>query len=102
MEHWSDREKKIARRVFEAALMAELDEVIADFKARVAAIAEPEDMWSLEGHLSRAKREIESKYDYRYSQLLYVFGRLVREGRIHDLLGLDEGKLAIIRNIVAL
>jgi hypothetical protein len=37
MEHWSEREKKIARRVFEGALAAELAEVMADFKANHAA-----------------------------------------------------------------
>jgi hypothetical protein len=42
---WSEAEKKLARRAFEAALVAELAEVIADFKARAAAVVAPEDRW---------------------------------------------------------
>ncbi len=104
MEHWSDREKKIARRVFEATLAAELAQVMADFKAKAAAVSEPDDMWSIQEHLFHTRREIDQKYDYRYSQLLFVFGRLVREGRIQeaDLAGLSEDKLAVIRRIVSL
>ncbi len=84
METWSDREKKLARRVFDAALVAELADVMADFKARAAAAAKPDDMWSIQEHLHRKRREIDEKYDYRYSQLLFVFGRLIREGRIQE------------------
>jgi hypothetical protein len=104
MENWSDREKKIARRVFEAALTAELAEVMADFKAKAAAAIEPDDMWSIQEHLFHTRREIDQKYDYRYSQLLLVFGRLVREGRVQeaDLAGLSEDKLAAIRRITSL
>ena len=47
MENWSDREKKIARRVFEAALTAELAEVMADFKAKAAAASEPASLETL-------------------------------------------------------
>jgi hypothetical protein len=32
MEKWSETERKLARRVFEAALVAELAEVMADFR----------------------------------------------------------------------
>lgn len=104
METWSDREKKLARRVFDAALVAELTEVMADFKARAAAAAEPDDMWSIQEHLFHKRREIDEKYDYHYSQLLFVFGRLVREGRIQEaeLSGLSDDKLDVIRRIASL
>jgi hypothetical protein len=59
MEHWSDREKKIASRVFEGALAAELAEVLADFKARAAAAIAPDDMWSIHERLFHTKREID-------------------------------------------
>jgi len=79
---WSEREKKLARRLFEAALKAELAEVIAEFKDRAADVAKPDDMWLLEEYLRSRRRSIDEKYDYRYSQLLHVFGILVREGRV--------------------
>jgi len=104
MENWSDREKKIARRVFEAALHRELAEVMAEFKFRAAGAKEPEDMWAVQEYIAQARRDIDSKYDYRYSQLDLVFGRLLRERRIEELelKGLAEEKLAYIRHVASL
>lgn len=101
---WSESEKKLARRVFEAGLAAELAEVMAELKARAAAAAAPDDLWDIEDYLHRTRREIDQKYDYRYSQLSFVFGRLLREGRIQeaDLAGLSEDKLSSIRRIASL
>lgn len=98
---WSQAEKKLARRVFEAALDRELAAVMAEFKQRAARASGPQEMWDVEDYLSAARREIDSKYDYRYSQLSLVFGRLLREGRIDEdeLNGLSEDKLAHIRLI---
>ncbi|MEJ8840727.1 hypothetical protein [Ramlibacter sp. AN1133] len=98
-EKWTDREKKIARRVFDGAVAEELASTIADFKARAAAVNEPEDMWALEQYLRDRRRDIDRKYDYRYSQLIWVFGQLLREGRIREeqLAGLSEEKLNDIR-----
>jgi hypothetical protein len=98
-ENWSDREKKIARGVYEAALADELASTLSDFKSRVAALTAPQDMWDLEQYLRERRREIDWKYDYRYSQLIRVFGLLFREGRIREeqLVGLSERKLHAIR-----
>ena len=103
-DRWSAHEKKIARRVFEQALSVELAQTIAEFKSRAAAIAGPDDMWPLEEFLQRRRREIDVKYDYRYSQLRVVFGLLLREGRISEdaLAGLSEDKLAAIRRVAEL
>lgn len=104
LTNWSALEKRIARRVFEAALKRELADIMAEFKRRAATAKEPEDMWSVEQFLATARRDIDSKYDYRYSQLELVFGRLLREGRIGegDLQGLSEDKLAYIRRVASL
>jgi hypothetical protein len=101
---WSAAEKKLAHRVFEAALTAELAEIMTDFKARAAAITEPHEMWPLREYLERKQREIDRKYDYRYSQLLFVFGQLIREGRAQEaqLAGLSEEKLGYIRRSASL
>ena len=98
-EKWSEREKKIARDVFDAAVADELASTLADFKSRAAALADPHDMWALEDYLRERRRDIDQKYDYRYSQLIRVFGQLLREGRIRDeqLVGLSERKLDAIR-----
>ena len=61
-------------------------------------------MWSLEQHLRGKRHEIDEKYDYRYSQLPVVFGRLLREGRIVEsqLMGLAEDKLSCVRRVASL
>jgi hypothetical protein len=101
---WNASEKKIARRVFDAALHRELDEVMRTFKSMAANATEPDDMWSTEEFLSKARHEIDRKYDYRYSQLEVVFGVLLREGRIstEDLSGLSEEKMNHILRIASL
>ncbi len=103
-EHWSPAEKRLARKVFEAAVGAELGEIVADFKRRAAAVASPDEMWELGDSLARIRREFDTKYDYRYSMLTIVLGRLVREGRvsIEQLQGLSEDKLLKIGRIVSL
>jgi hypothetical protein len=100
---WSAAEKQLARSVFEAALTAELAETMAEFKAKAAAVAEPQQMWALQQYLERKQREIDRKYDYRYSQLPWVFGQLVSEGRIQEteLAGLSEEKLDSIRRVAS-
>ncbi|OGB53154.1 MAG: hypothetical protein A2503_02635 [Burkholderiales bacterium RIFOXYD12_FULL_59_19] len=101
---WKDSEKKIARRVFEAALQSELADIMATFKALAANAKEPEDMWKIQAFLAHAQRDIDGKYDYRYSQLELVFGRLLREKRIYeqDLNGIADEKLANILRIAEL
>jgi len=49
--------------------------------------------------LTRRRKEIDAKYEFKYSVLLLVFGDLVREGRItlDELHGLAEDKLCIVR-----
>ncbi|OGB33945.1 MAG: hypothetical protein A3F78_14070 [Burkholderiales bacterium RIFCSPLOWO2_12_FULL_61_40] len=101
---WSESEKKLSRRVFEAALQAELADITAKFKAKAAAVTTPDEMWAVREFLAKHQREIEQKYDYRYSQLILALARLVREGRIAEeqLHGLSEEKLSYIRHMVSL
>lgn len=81
---WPDSERKIERRVFETALQQELAEIISVFKDKAAHAKGPDDMWAVENWLSRQRREIDAKYDFRYSQRIVVFGKLLRENRITE------------------
>jgi hypothetical protein len=101
---WSPAEKKHARALFEQVLERELAERIAQFKALSASAKTADDMWSIRRHLEHSERELERKYDYRYSQLLFVFGRLLREGRVtvDQLAFLSEEKLDVIDRIASL
>lgn len=97
---WSRSEKIIARTAFDAALGRELHEVIQETKQRVNQINESADLWDLEHYLTQRRKEIDRKYDYRYSQLTHVFGRLLHEKRLseEELRGLREDKLKLIRS----
>jgi hypothetical protein len=54
----------------------------------------------LEHYLTERRKEIDRKYDYRYSQLTQVFGKLLHESRLseEELTGLGEDKLKLIRS----
>jgi Photoprotection regulator fluorescence recovery protein len=97
---WSRSEKSIARTVFDAALGRELHELIQQTQRMASQIQRSSDLWHLE-HLTQRRKEIDRKYDYRYSQLTHVFGRLLYEKRLREeeLRGLREDKLKAIRSV---
>lgn len=101
---WSDAERRIARQVFEQALQAELAEAVLDFQRRAAAVESAEAMWALAEAVQRRRRDIDAKYDFRYSQLLVVFARLVREGRVarDALAGLRDDKQDFLNRLLSL
>jgi hypothetical protein len=63
-------------------------------------IQQSSDLWDLEHYLTQCRKEIDRKYDYRYSQLTQVFWRLLYEKRLREeeLRGLREDKLKPIRS----
>jgi hypothetical protein len=97
---WSRSEKVTARTAFDAALGREFHEVIQEAKKMASQIQQSSDLWDLEHYLTQRRKEIDRKYDYRYSQLTHVFGRLLYEKRLReeDLRGLHEDKLKPIRS----
>jgi hypothetical protein len=54
----------------------------------------------LQEYLTQRRKEIDRKYDYRYSHLTQVFGRLLHETRVseEELRGFSEDKLKTIRS----
>jgi hypothetical protein len=98
---WSKSEKTIARTAFDAALGRELHEVIQEVKRMANEIQESSDLWDLEHHLTKRRKQIDRKYDYRYSQLTLLLGRLLYENRLseEDLRGLREDKTKSIRSL---
>lgn len=100
---WSPSEKKIVRTAFDTALESALAKVTAEFKRKANAASTPSEMWEIEDYLRQRRREIDELFDYRYSQLLFVFARLIRESHLDEslLAGLSEEKLEIIRSFLA-
>src|ERR1700726_3745588 len=97
---WSRSEKTIARTAFDAALGRELHEVIQEAK-KMASQIQSSDLWDLEHYLTERRKEIDRVYDYRYSRLTHVFGKLLYEKRLREeeLRGLQEDKLNSIRSV---
>lgn len=100
---WSPSEKAVAHRAFDLALQKELSAIVREAKERAARASQAADLWELESWLGKRRRQIDSKYDFRYSVLPLVFGGLLREGNIseEDLRGLGEEKLEAIRHIAS-
>jgi photoprotection regulator FRP-like protein len=97
---WSRPEKAIARTAFDAALGRELHEVIQEAKRMANGIQKSSDLWDLEHHLTKRRKEIDRKYDFRSSRLTDVLGRLLYENRLRgeDLRALREEKMKSIRS----
>jgi hypothetical protein len=99
-EHnWSRPERAIARKVFDAALRRELQEVMRAAKETANKIKEPADVWELERYLTQRRKDIDQRYEFRSSRLTQVFGMLLCERRIREeeLRGLGEDKRKAIR-----
>ncbi len=101
---WSKTEKQIAKRAFDAALQKEYAELLRQTCEMASRMEEGDDLWRLHDFLTDKRREIDEKYDYRYSQLIFVFARLIHQGwlSLEELEGLAEDKLARIGQILAL
>ena len=69
-------------------------------KQIAANVEQPSDLWKLEAYLTHSRKEIDRKYDYRYSVLPHVFGNLIWEGRLseEELRGLRQDKLERVRS----
>lgn len=100
---WSPAEKKIARRAFDAALETRLAALVADFKLKASAVTTASELWEIEDYLREQRREIDTIFDYRYSQLSMVFAHLIRRGWLDEsrLDGLSEDKREDIRRILS-
>jgi len=97
---WSRSEKAIARKAFDAALKRELQELMQEAKEIAGQIKQPSDLWDLQEYLTQRRKEIDRKYDYRYSHLTQVLGRLLYETRIseEELRGFSKDKLKTIHS----
>ena len=97
---WTKSQKEQARRLFDLALSREYDMLISTINSME--IKTPDDVWELYEMLRKKRKEINSKYDYRYSQLIFVFAQLVRGGylSIEELEVIGKEKQKRIENIV--
>ncbi len=97
---WSKTEKEVAKRAYNEAYEEECKVVVARVKDLMAHLPEPRAVWVIHDFLSQRRREMDKKYDYRYSVLPSVFARLIREGWLsfEKLEGLSEDKIQVIKS----
>lgn len=99
---WSKAEKACARQAFDRAYMREMQMIQETLQERVQQAVTPRDIWAVHDFLSEKRKEIDEKYNYRYSRIIFVFARLIGEGFLDeaDLSGLDSEKQLIIQKLV--
>jgi photoprotection regulator FRP-like protein len=81
---WSPGEKRAARSAFKAALARECATIRHEVEAMLKRSSDPMEIWSVHDYLSRKRRQIDQKYDYRYSVLTSVLGQLLAEGWVAE------------------
>ena len=99
---WSKTEKKIARAAFEKAYERECFDFVEKIRFEAEKLSKPDDIWRLHDFMSKKIKEIGEKYDYRYSVLILVLARLIKEQWLDykDLKGLAETKIERIESLI--
>ena len=98
---WTNEEKKVARKAFDNAYQREMDDIKSLLLNKVSKIKTNEDIWTILDLLLEKRKTVDSKYDYRYSQLIIVFSRLLSEGYLkeEDISELAEEKRELIKKL---
>ena len=93
---WTDSEKKIARSAFDNAYEREIEALLKQVQEQASTVVDLDNLWQLHDFLSAKRYEVEGKYDFQYSVLLFVFAGLIKDGWLHlnELEGLDKDKLS--------
>lgn len=101
---WSPSQKKAARAAYDLALERELKAIRREAEAILQKSADDRAVWRLHDYLSKKRREVGEKYDYRYSVLILVFNRLVSDGwlALDELSGIGSEKVEVIKHLVSL
>lgn len=99
--NWSSDEKKVARKAFDNAYQREMDNIKSSLMDKVSQIKTNADIWVIDDFLSEKRKIVDSKYDYRYSQLIKVFSRLLSEGYLkeEDISELAAEKREVIKKL---
>lgn len=94
----SATEEKIAEQALQKAYEREISALINDIRDRANSLNEIEDLWDLHDLLSTKRYEIDGKYAYNSSSMVFDFANLVKEKwlTLEDLQGLPSEILSKI------
>jgi|APDOM4702015248_1054824.scaffolds.fasta_scaffold319113_2 hypothetical protein len=95
---WTQEEQKVAETAFKTAYEREVAALLQEVRTRADSVTALDEAWSLHDFLSARRFEIDGKYDFNYSELLFVFARLVKDGwlSIQELESLEPTKISKI------
>ena len=95
---WSKAEEIIAKQALQTAYTRETTALITSVRDEASSITKLEDLWYLHDLLSTKRYEIDGKYAYDASSVVFDFASLVKEGwlTLEDLKGLNQTILSKI------
>lgn len=98
-KRWSPQEEKIAQEAFNKAYEREIAALIQEVEQRAKQAEAPEDLWRLHDLLSAKRHEIDGKYHYDSSTILFILAELVQGGwlKLQELQGLENDKVSKIK-----
>jgi hypothetical protein len=99
-ETWAPNEKKLARIAFDKAFERQCTAITQEARRMLETMTAPSEIFRVQEYLTEQRKILDGLYDYRYSRLLGVFGRLLSDGwlREGDLHGLQPEKIAKIKH----
>jgi len=100
-EIWSKAEKKVARKIFDEAFERENGIIIEKIRELASKANSYEDILAIRKYINSSIKSLNQTYDYRYSQLINVFGLLLATGMIseNELNSFSRDKADMIKNI---
>lgn len=98
-ETWAPTEKKLARIAFDRAFERQCMAITEEARRMLETTTAPSEIFRIQEYLTEQRKIVDGLYDYRYSRLVRVFGRLLSDGwlREGDLQGLQPEKIAKIK-----
>jgi hypothetical protein len=98
-KQWSSQEEEIAQEAFNKAYEREITALMQEVERQAKKVEAPEDLWHLHDLLSAKRHEIDGKYHYDTSTLLFILAELVQGGwlKLHELEGLEKDKVSKIK-----
>ena len=94
----SSTEEKIAQQALQKAHEREISALMMNIRDRTNSLNKIEDLWDLHDLLSTKRYEIDGKYVYNSSSIVFDFASLIKEKwlTIEDLQGLPSEMLSKI------
>jgi len=70
----------------------------------ISNMEDPKEIWKIYDYLKKSRRDMDSKYDYRYLILTIVLGKLMKEGLIldSDIDELSQDKIDAIKRVASI